>query len=293
MKDKHNNRLLMFGKIINVMDKNTEKWNTVPEVKKTVDEFVKNYKKLNDLKLEEDHDLRPYVQLTVERRNELVQKLFPVTSLLNVYAFDHGNGKLNKKLDRRKADLMKMKDRNLFELVDLVIKTAQKLLNGNQKGRKKGSKKQKQDDRDGIRGYGLNESMLEELKTLGKMAEEAKRSLRRAEKEKVKSAERLKRISKENNRLLKKKLDGLMVQFEESDPVFYTEYLKARKNLSPGKTAKTTKTTTAGSPGQKKGTEKRPASPPKTSTSQRKTPSGNGTSAPRKQSQGGSAGKTK
>ncbi len=292
MNDKHGNRLLMFGKIISVMDKNTEKWNTVAEVKKTVDEFVKNYKKLNDLKLEEDHDLRPYIQQTVERRNELVQKLFPVTSLLTVYAFDHGQEKLNKKLDRRKADLMKMKDRNLFELVDLVIKTAEKLLNDNQKESKKGGKKQKDNDRDGIRGYGLNESMLEELKRLKKLAEDAKRSLGKAEKEKTKSSKRLRKISKENNRLLKKKLDGLMVQFEESEPVFYIDYLKARKNVGSVKPAGPAKKSPANSREENKESGKAPSTARKSASTQQKTSAGSRTSGQRKASQGGDAGKT-
>lgn len=231
MKAKHNKRLMMFENVIRAMDTHFKTWSHVAELSRTYDQFVKRYKNLSDLKLEEDIDLRPHVERYMEKRKELGRKLIPMVSAISVFAGDTGDKKLKKQTDLTATEISKMKDRALSELTHRLVRVGSaqwKKETDNKKGKKKAEKN--------LTDYGLTVSMMEELEKVHGDMITAKKALRDAEKHREQCAGDIVRISKSNNKLLNKRLDRLVGVFQVSDPEFYKNYMVARGLMKPGKT---------------------------------------------------------
>jgi len=224
MKEKNSKKLMMFEKVVTAMDNHLKTWVGIPEISRTYDEFVKNYKKLTDLRLEEDNDLRPFVDMYMSKRKQLVSSVGPVASVVSVYAADQKNTKLESRTNIGAEEIEKLKDKQLTKLTDEVIEALSPPKSASKK-KKKGSKTSVKS----VTEYGLTPEMIEELELARKALVEAKKSMKDAEQFKMKCAKDIVRISKKNNKLLKSRLDRLVNLFREKDKAFFNDYQVARE----------------------------------------------------------------
>lgn len=221
MTRKQQKQLFIQKAVMEVMEKNLSKWQSVKELKKKYDLFVRNIKKIDDYDTILRTDFAPLKEKRAISKKELMGKVFPVISVLGVFAYDKGDKKTGKLANVKFSELEKMKHNALVKYSTRVLKISGLLIEQNPEAGEKTTKHV-------IADYGLTSKHLEGLQTaldisIGDEAAYAEIRLR-----KKKSKAKLERRIRDNNTLLKKKLDRMMHLFSDSQKSFYSAYIKSR-----------------------------------------------------------------
>ena len=209
-----------------VMEKNLSKWRSVSEMKNDYDQFVRNVKKIDDHISVIQTDLAPLKENRSRSKKELIGQVFPVISVTGVYAYDAGDKKLEKYMNRKFSELEKMKGDELKNFSGRVLKMCRSLM-------EKPPEIKKKDPVPVITDYGLTAKHLDLLqKSLDQFILDDEK-LTHLKKAKKKSRKKLDRQLRENEKLLKKKLDRMMQLFRDRQKAFYEAYIRSR--LEPEK----------------------------------------------------------
>lgn len=214
--------------VMNVMEQYATKWQPIPEMQHKYDLFVHTLKKIDDHMAILGKDPEPLKVKRDQSRTGLVERLFPVTSVMAVLASDLGDKKIGVLTGARYNDLEKMDQDVLVKYCTKILKVSGRMLAQQPVDGKKSPGHM-------ISGYGLTTGHLEGLQAaLDKFTRDAKdySDLRLQQK---KSKLKLDSSIRANNRLLKSKLDRMIHLFRETQPAFYKAYIKAR--LPVAKTA--------------------------------------------------------
>lgn len=221
MTEKQKNQVAVQKAVMDVMEKNIAKWQSITEMKSKYDLFVRNIKRIDGYKTILQTDLASLKEKKTNTRKELIEQVFPVTSVLGVFAYDMKDKKLGKFVNMKYSKFEKMNSDALEKLCIKVLKISRVLLDQNVEAEKTAPKHV-------IGDYGLTVKHLDNLQiTLDQyIREEADFSETRLSKKKSKS--KLNRRIRENNVLLKKKIDRMMHLFRDSQKIFYKAYIKSR-----------------------------------------------------------------
>ena len=221
MTEKQQKQLFIQKAVMEVMEENLSKWQSVKELKKKYDLFVRNIKKIDDYDTILRTDFAPLKEKKAISKKELVGKVFPVTSVLGVFACDNGDKKMGKLANVKFSELEKMKHNALVKYSTRVLKISGPLIEQNPEAGEKTTKHV-------IADYGLTSKHLDDLKTAkdNSIRDEAAYAEIRLRKKKSKA--KLERRIRDNNTLLKKKLDRMMHLFSDSQKSFYSAYIKSR-----------------------------------------------------------------
>ncbi|MCK5136934.1 MAG: hypothetical protein KAR19_14200 [Bacteroidales bacterium] len=221
MTEKQQNQLAVQKAVMDVMEKNITKWQSIAELKSKYDLFVWNIKKIDGYKVILQTDLASLKEKKTNTRKELTEQAFPVTSVLGVFMYDMGDKKLGKFINMKYSELEKMNPDVLERYCIKVLKISRALMDQNVEAEKKAPKHV-------IGDYGLTAKHLDTLQIAldQYIREEAVFSETRLSKKKSKS--KLNRRIRENNVLLKKKIDRMMHLFRDSQKTFYKAYIKSR-----------------------------------------------------------------
>jgi len=233
MNKKQQEQVAVQKSVMEVMEGNLAKWQSVSELKRKYDRFIRILKKIDDYNAALQIDLSPLKENKTKSKKELVGMVFPVTSVLGVYAFDMGDSKLGKLVNVKFSDIEKMKTSELEQYCFKILRISTKLLEFKQDSDKKPPKHL-------IADYGMNARHLQSLKFALDSFVRSEVALSEARLKKKKSKEKLKKSIGENNRILKKKMDLMMHLFRDSQKIFYAAYIKSRipveaTKTSPGK----------------------------------------------------------
>lgn len=206
----------MYSNVITVMDRHLDAWKQVPELSRTNDQFVRNYKKIADFGevLEQEGD--PLADNYVALRKELVDGILPLLGVVSVYAGDTKNKTLKRKTAFRPGEVKKMDDRELLRLTKTMVRAA----NPPRKGPK---------EPPALSNYGFTEEMAASLKAAGKSFSAAAKALKNDVKAKKKAAKRIGVLMIRNENLLKKRMDRMVKLFRATAPDFHKDYKEARK----------------------------------------------------------------
>lgn len=213
--------------VMRVMEKHLEKWQSVPEIRNRYDRFVRNLKKIDDHLAVLKTELTPLKKKKTGSRKALVQQLFPITSVLGVYAIDAGDTKLGKLVRMKFSDLEKMKPVVLLKFGNRIHDIAKKLLDAKRTGGKKSPVHM-------VGDYGLTLNHVEGLREALDHCGADELTHMNARKSKKVSSVKLKNRIKENNSILKKRMDRLMHLFRDQQKAFYDEYKRARIVMKKG-----------------------------------------------------------
>jgi hypothetical protein len=210
--------ILQFQEINKLMEDQLEKWNSIAEIRKTYDEFVRNLKKLKDLQPDLEKSLGPVQDDLNAKQEQLIGKIFPIANILAVYVSDNKFKKSVRSMIISQDELNKMKKRKLLDLASRMLKTTEKYFpDTNQENSE-------------LFRYGLTAMMVDELSTaLTKYAYALQLNedlLRNRSKSKTTS----KRLLKANREMLGKRLDRLMTVFSVTHPSFYQDYTSIRRS---------------------------------------------------------------
>jgi hypothetical protein len=208
--------ILQFQEINKLMEDQLDKWQSIAEIRKTYDVFIKNLKKLKDLQPDLETSLDLVQDELQEKRNQLIDKIFPVTNILAVYVSDKKLKKGNRNLIISKEELSELKKGKLLDLASRMLKTTEKYLPD-----------PGQQDHDLFR-YGLTAVMVDEFSTALTKYAYALQLNRDLLRNRSKSRKTSNRLMKENLDILNKRLDKLMTAFSVTHPSFYQDYANIR-----------------------------------------------------------------
>ena len=124
MTEKQLKQVAIQKAVMDVMEKHIAMWQSVTALRGKYDQFVRNLKKIADFESHIQTDLAPLKARKKESKNGLVEKVFPVTSVLSVYAFDRKDGKLGKLVNVKFSNLEKMKVGALEKYCLKILKIA-------------------------------------------------------------------------------------------------------------------------------------------------------------------------
>jgi hypothetical protein len=225
MKTKHLNKIEAYQNFYRVMENNLMKWTNTGQFKDSYDRFVRNLKKLNELKVDAQQDLTGLKEKLYKSRIELITKFTPVLNLVELYAQDNNKKGMKKKIEKISRRLDGMPDDRLEDRVDEISSIAERKMEIDPATKKGGAR---------LESYGLDLQLIEQLKNENMVFSELKNSLADS-REIVKNAHKeINRRINENDKLLKRRISKFMSIYKLNDPVFYKAYKDALKNKKPG-----------------------------------------------------------
>ncbi len=251
MKDvKRRKWLEIFEQVNAFMEGSLDKWNTIEEIRRTYDDFIKNLKKLKDLQPELDKDISAVKKRTTDSRDHLLEKLFPVGNILEVYAEDHRLGKKARSLLPGREKIKSAGHRKLLDHARRLHRQTDKYMHRGEKqadpgesrvetGPEAGSGPGKDTGRNGsepgqdaakiepgqdIKRYGLTSGMLEELHSAIQEFQSILKLHDDVLKYRKQTTRKFEKLIRANRNLLKNRLNKLMSVFSGTHPTFYREY---------------------------------------------------------------------
>lgn len=223
MKTKQNAKLKMHQAVLDVMNGSEEIWGVVPQLKNVLEVFSENVKAVDELKAHRGKDIKPLLDYKLVKRKELIDLSLPALNVLIVYGHDAKDKELLKKLNFSRNKLTKSKDLDLIEKCKLIYKTAHKFYMKSLE-----TKEAEDENKIDIFGYGLNDKMLEEIEIAEKAFVESLSELKAGIKNKTLVSQQITSKLKENDKLLRNKIDLLISIFETSNPEIFKKYIKSR-----------------------------------------------------------------
>ncbi len=206
---------------MNVMEKHLVSWQEVTELQRKYDLFVKNLQKIENAVRVLDKEVSPLKEKRADSRKKLVEQLFPVTGVMGVYAYDTGDKKLRKLADRKFSEMEEMKSGALDLYSGRVLKKAGQLMAMKKEDSKKSPGRL-------ITEYGLTQDHLERLRSAREASARESASVKQLKSDREQNSRILGKAIRENDQLLKRRIDRMIHLFRDTAPVFYTEYQEAR-----------------------------------------------------------------
>lgn len=228
MKTKQKFKLKMYNAVTGIMNENNSIWAEVEKLKTSFETFELNTNLLNELKAEHEKDLQPLVELKAEKRIGLIKLTVPVVNIILAFAHDEDDKDLLKKFNFSRNKLAKSKDLILIENCKTVFKTAGKLVNKSVHAAEQVDSKLKEDAIN-IFSYGLSNKLMTDLELAVKDFIDSHLNLRNALEAKNKCIKKITEVMKENDKLLRNKLDLIITIYKNTQTEFYVEYCKARE----------------------------------------------------------------
>ena len=226
MKEQLNEKLAVQQAVRDVMEKHISKWQHVPALKSQYDRFVLNLKKIEDYQLVLAHDLVPLKENRKQAKDQLVERVFPVSSALWVYASDVGDRKLGNLVKGKLREIQKLSSEDLIKYGKRILVTIRNMM-------EKRVKIGKKEAIHPVEDYGLTEPVVSKLQTAVDSLEAAIKAYCDASLNRKKSRVKLVKRLRENEMLLNKKMDKMIHLFRDNQKMFYNAYLKSRLHVPP------------------------------------------------------------
>lgn len=226
MKAKLERKISVFEKLYDTLEKNLDKWGDIEQFKSSYDDFVRNLKKLEELIPVSKKDHEGIISDLKRTRAELTSKLIPVSNLMDLYAQDKNKKSLKKKIEKTRRKLDKLSDSGLSkkvgELTDYAEKTIEK-------------ENEKENKNNKLESYGLSLKHIKELKAENDKFIKLKEKLKTERKASWEAYKEIPRLIKENDRIVRNRINKFMSIFRNNDPDFYGAYRLSLKDEKPGK----------------------------------------------------------
>ena len=225
----HDVTLKMYTRVNEILEKNLSKWDGIAALREIYDEFMKNFVKIK--KLSEKQIKRPATLINTKNEllNQLIKKVIPVANVLEVYGI-RKNKKRSKSVKISKNKLLKSKDPVILKKCGQILRNGRKLFN---KAESDAERKMDVTSGKNILDYGLTEGMINDLEDSYKRFKTESEQVGSKLNQEKKIAAKIKNLVKNNNKLLKNKLDKLMILFESRDPEFHELYQISRGFILP------------------------------------------------------------
>jgi hypothetical protein len=226
MIEKQKEKVAIQQAVRGVMEHHVSKWHSVAALKSQYDQFILNLKKIEGHIMVLQQDLAPLRDKRNRLKEQLLDTLFPVISVLDVYASEAGDRKLAKFLKGKLKETQDLKPDALIRFTGRVIEKSEQLMETEVKAAKMPSGFHFND-------YGLTVQHLTKLKKTMETYQSALSDYRDARLKGKRSLAKLGQKIRENEAILANKMDKMMHLFRENQKAFYNAYIKSR--LAPVK----------------------------------------------------------
>ena len=221
MKEKLLRQLEAQRSVMGVMENNLQVWQSVKEIRKNYDTFVRNIKKIGDCLAVTGTDLEPLKEKMRLSRESTIGHLLPIAGVMEVFAGDTGDRKLAKIAKATIKSPEKMKTSSLRKYCLEVLKRASGLLESPAAGTKG------KDDHH-LSGYGLTVKHIQRLQESSDFFCHIVDNYEEALEKRDKYETRLERYIQDNKMILTRKLDRTILLFRDSHKEFHDSYFRAR-----------------------------------------------------------------
>ncbi len=204
------------------MENNLEKWNSIDEIRRTYDDFVNNLNKITEIQPELERDLSPLKKELTEKKQLLLQRLFPVGNILDVYAEDHNISKQNRALVKERKQLESLGNRELLDHASRLHRLIDKYMHRDEK--QKPARRKISPGKD-IQRYGLTQAMMDGLHSAIHQFQSALELRKDVSTYRKKVKKKRDGLIRANRRLLKNRMNKLMSVFSGTHPSLYKEYM--------------------------------------------------------------------
>lgn len=218
MKKKIQNQITILNQVYELMEENLELWSGIEKLKADYDALVLNKHKIEKLVAIAEKDHSAEMEKLAQLKISILDKLIPVSNLLDLYARDEKKSKLQKMIKTSRGSLDELSTTQLASYAIKLADYVEKKIN-----------KESENKEENIGSYGLNESLLNELRK----DVETYISLHAKIKDEKKAGEDAKREiikrQRENQKLLHKRISKFISVFETQNPDFHTAFKNALK----------------------------------------------------------------
>jgi len=221
--------------VINVLSKNVTITDKISRFQTALKQLNANQQKLVDLYVLLKKDTNTTEKEKNDKRAELVKGIFPVITIMQIFAYDKKKKNLLKRLEYLTPEyLQNCSDIELITVSKKIWMIANKYggyslafihkikSSLNAEKSKAIIKLEKE--------YGLIPDMIKNIEEANIRFIEALLLFEDELKEKEKTIRKIKKIDNQSDNLLKNKIDRFVLLFENESPEFYKSYQKARKN---------------------------------------------------------------
>lgn len=224
MKESFEKKINAQKSVIDAMESNISTWQNIPQLKSSYDSFVKNYKDITDCQNELDKSTDGLYIAGETSRSDLISIVFPVASVLSIYAADSGNKKLLSLSNLKYAVLESKTNKALLKTSGLIVSQSEKLIAkaSDTSGKKKKAKVS-------ILEYGLTTAHIEKVKQASDLHAKNLKAIRQFKDNRASCKTKASVKLEENEKLLKAKLDKFIHLFKNANPAFYSAYHAARR----------------------------------------------------------------
>lgn len=221
--------------LINVLSRHNEITGKISSFQSALDQLNSNQKKLTQLYAILGKDTMAVENSKNDRRKELVSKMMPVITIMQIVAYDKKKKNLLQRLEHLTPEYLgTCPDTDLINISKKLWMTANKYAGYSLAFIRKIKSSLKGDKLRAIvkleKQYGLIPQMVKNIEEANIMFIEALLLYEDEMKEKEKIVRKIKKMDGQTEDLLKNKIDRFVLLFENETPAFYRDYQKARKN---------------------------------------------------------------
>lgn len=222
------------AQIINLLSKNTEITNKFFGLRNALQQLSSNQKKMADLFQVFGKDNKSIKKAKNDFKNELIEKIMPVVTIMHIFAYDKKNRNLKKLLLPLTSEyLQNCSDDKLIKFTKKIWMIANKF-GGNSlafiKKNKSSLNAFKSRATHMKDEYGLMPEMIKNIEESYIKFLEYILLYEDEMKEKKKVARKINKINKQTAKLLANKIDRYVQLFANENPAFYKDYYLAREN---------------------------------------------------------------
>ncbi|HEX3010131.1 MAG TPA: hypothetical protein VHO90_21195 [Bacteroidales bacterium] len=215
MRKSSNNKLMMYWAVIEILLKFKQLWESIVGFKAAYDEFVGAVGKVQDTSVLADAKTGKITGQKNATLKGYVAHLFRMTSLLSVLATNKGDAQLKSQVDYSRDELEGMRPPELHAVAKLVatLLTTHKTA---------------------LVDLGLKADDITRVDAIVSSLESVASATRNAINKRKAAGARVNPLMTAAGDILKNKLDGLVEQFNETEPIFYDEYWNSRDIVDYG-----------------------------------------------------------
>ena len=216
MTGKQENKLSMYFAVQGVCNENNTVWGGLPAYVSAFGDFEGVIQSIQGSRLVQEKDTKGVTQDKASAVEQVIEKALEVSTAVHAYATDTNNNELREKINYSPSDLKGARDTILIDKCQLIHDEANNVIGS-------------------LGDYGVLAADLTDLQSKIDAYEASVAKPREAITNRSTATTELENLLKEGDNILDNRLDKLMSNFKQSDPVFYSTYFNARLIVDLGR----------------------------------------------------------
>ncbi|SFE69811.1 hypothetical protein [Sunxiuqinia elliptica] len=209
------NKLMMLKAVLSFLKANARVWKQVPDLADDIKELGKLTNEIDSKRQLIANDTKGHTEEKRDEQQKLEKQVIALSSVLAAMAERSGNEVLLGKVDFSRSEFTQKRDQEQVIIASEIVALARENL-------------------EALASSAISEEQVAELESQAKRVEQLMPKKRLSVSERKAANGQMKELFKTTDRLLKKRIDRMIVPYESSDPAFYAAYQNARMIIDYG-----------------------------------------------------------